>query len=67
MCERTGTVGVTYIYSGVASAEGKRFVEPRRLAKEFFFTRKREKVCAICLIMDNKQIYNSLIHRVKRT
>jgi len=58
-------VGVTIYNQGVIVSLRKRFVEPRHLVKEFFFMRKREKACDICLIMDNKRIYNSLIHRVK--
>ena len=39
--ERKQTMGVTSIYSGVASAVRNRFVGTHRLVKEFFFIHKQ--------------------------
>ena len=63
--ERKQTMGVTSIYSGVASAVRNRFVDPRRPVKEFFFMRKQQKVSWIMASVHNKASYNALIHRVK--
>ena len=39
--ERKDTVGVTIYNHGVIDPGRKRFVDPRRLVKEFFFMRKQ--------------------------
>jgi len=57
--------GVNVYIDGVGALEQNAFVDPRRLAKAFFFMRNGQKVYHIHPYQHKKRISKSLINRVE--
>lgn len=65
--KHSGMVGVTIHIRRVASAKENRFVEFRRLQKEFFFTADHKKVTDLPMLTDKKHSDKRLDDRLNGT